>query len=73
MRTSPLFIITGVGFSLSAILLLYLAVLGTGAQSITANRDTRRSDGSNEYKGGKTVVYYKILIIVKGVLDLFYI
>ena len=34
-----------------AILLLNLIVLGTGAQSVTANRDIRRSDNSNKYEG----------------------
>ena len=32
-------------------LLLNLVILGTGTQSVTANRDTRRSDGSNKYEG----------------------
>ena len=35
----------------SDILLLYLVALGTGAQSITADRDTRCSNSSNKYKG----------------------
>ena len=35
----------------SDILLLNPAILGSGAQSVTTDRDTRRSDGSNEYKG----------------------
>ena len=35
----------------SAILLLNLVVLGTGAQSITANRNTRHSNSLNKYKG----------------------
>ena len=49
---TPSFTIIGMGFSpLLAITLLYLAILGTGAQSVTANRDTWRSDGSDEYKG----------------------
>ena len=33
-----------------AITLLYLIIFGTGAQSITADRNTRRSNYSNEYK-----------------------
>ena len=28
-----------------------LVILGTGAQSITTDRDIRRSDGSNKYEG----------------------
>ena len=36
---------------LSVIVLLYLVALGTGAQSVTTDRDARRSDGSNKYKG----------------------
>ena len=48
---APIFIAT-VGFSLLlVIMLLYPVALGTGAQSVTADRDTRRSDGSNERKG----------------------
>ena len=34
-----------------AILLSNPVVLGTGAQSVTANRDIRRSNGSNKYEG----------------------
>ena len=34
----------------SNMLLSYPAVLGTGAQSVTADRDTWRSDDSNKYK-----------------------
>ena len=34
----------------SAMLLLNPVALGTGAQSVTANRDIRRSDGSNKYE-----------------------
>ena len=37
--------------SSSAIILSYLTILGTGTQSVTADRDTRCSDSSNEYKG----------------------
>ena len=43
---SPFFTLFG-----SAILLLNLVILGTGAQSVTVNRDARRSDGSNKYEG----------------------
>ena len=40
-------ITVGSGFSLSAMLLSYPAVLVvSGAQSVTAGRDIRRSDGS---------------------------
>ena len=35
----------------SAILLLDPVVLGTGAQSVTADRDIRRSDNLNKYEG----------------------
>ena len=35
----------------SDILLLNLVVLGSGAQSVTVDRDTRRSNSSNKYKG----------------------
>ena len=73
MGTLLLFIGVGVGFSSSAITLLYLAVLCSGAQNVIVNRNVRRSDYSNKYKGSMTVVYYKILIVVEGVLDLFYI
>ena len=45
--TLLLFIIVGIGFSSSAIMLLYPAVLSSGAQSITADRDTRRSNDPN--------------------------
>ena len=51
MRTPLLFIVAGIGFFSSVILLLYLVILCSGAQSVTADRDTRRSDGSNKYKG----------------------
>ena len=34
-----------------AILLLNLGILGTGAQSVTTNRDIRRSNSSNKYEG----------------------
>ena len=43
---SPSFILPG-----PAILLLNPVVLGTGAQSVTANRDIRRSNSSNKYEG----------------------
>ena len=37
---TPLFIIAGTGFfSFSAIMLLYLVILGTGAQSVMTDRD----------------------------------
>ena len=36
--------------SLSDMLLSNLIVLGSGAQSVTADRDTRRSDSSNKHK-----------------------
>ena len=49
MRTSSSFII-GIGFSLLAIVLSYLVILRNGAQSITADRDTWRSNSSDEYK-----------------------
>ena len=49
--TPLLFFVMGVGFSLLVMMLLYLAVLGTGAQSVTADRDIRRSNSSNGYKG----------------------
>ena len=32
-------------------LLSNLVVLGTGAQSVTADKDTRRSDNLNKYEG----------------------
>ena len=49
--TSLLLIVTGVGFSSLAMLLLYPAILCSGAQSVTADRDVRRSDGSDKYEG----------------------
>ena len=42
---------TWVVSSSSAIALSNLIVQGTGAQSVTADRDTRRSDGTDKYKG----------------------
>ena len=39
--------IAGIGFSSLAMLLLYLAILRRGAQSVTADRSTRRSDDSD--------------------------
>ena len=39
-----------VRFSSLAMVLLYLAVLCSGAQSIIVDRDTRRSNSSNQYK-----------------------
>ena len=51
---APPFIIKFMGyFSSSAIMLLYLIILSTGAQSITVDRDARRSDGPDEYEGIK--------------------
>ena len=48
----PLAIIKVAGYSsFLAITLLYLTVLGTGTQSVTADRNTRRSNCSNKYKG----------------------
>ena len=47
-----LFTITVVGFSsLSTMILLYLAVLRSGAQSVTVYRDIRYSNVSDKYKG----------------------
>ena len=43
-------------------LLSYQVVLGTGAQSVTADRDTRRSDDLDEYKAVRQqgiTEYYK--------------
>ena len=48
---TPSFIIVIMKFSSSAIILSYLAVLRSGAQSVTADRDTRRSNNSGKYKG----------------------
>ena len=59
---APLSIIIIMGFSSSsAIILLYLAVLGTGAQNITVNRDTRRSNYLDKYKGVRqqNIIKYK--------------
>ena len=47
---SPLIMAT-MGFFLSAITLFDLAVLQSGAQSVIINRDARRSDGLDKYKG----------------------
>ena len=47
----PLLFIIGVGPSSSAILLLYPAVLRSGAQIIIINRDSQYSYGSDKYKG----------------------
>ena len=38
-------------FSLLAIVLLYLVILKSGAQSIIADRDTQHSNSLDEYKG----------------------
>ena len=51
METLLLFITMSVGFSFLIIILLYLAVLRSGAQSIIADRDTRHSNSLDEYKG----------------------
>ena len=40
-----------VGPSSSAIILLYPAILRSGAQSVTADRNTYYSDDSDKYKG----------------------
>ena len=40
-----------VGFPPLTILILNLAVLSSGAQNIIINRNTRRSNGSQKYKG----------------------
>ena len=48
---TPPSVVVGTGSSASsAMSLSYRAVRGTGAQSVTADRDTRRSDGLDEYK-----------------------
>ena len=44
-------IIVGLGFFLLAIILLYLAVLQRGAQSVIADRNTCYSNSLDEYKG----------------------
>ena len=41
----------GLGISLLAIALSYPVVPGTGAQSVTVDRDTRHSDYSNKDEG----------------------
>ena len=51
MGTPPSLIITGIGFSSLVIILSYLVILRNDAQSVTADRDTRRSNGSDKYKG----------------------
>ena len=43
---SPFFTLSGPAIPLSNPI-----ILGTGAQSVTADRDTQRSDDSNKYKG----------------------
>ena len=48
---TPPSVVAKTGFSVSlAIMLSYRAVLGTGAQSVTVNRDTQRSDYLDKYK-----------------------
>ena len=49
--TPLLLIIAGVVIPSSAIVLLCPAIFWDGAQSVTADRDARRSDGSDKYKG----------------------
>ena len=53
--------IAGTETPLSAIILLYPVILGSGTQNITANRDTRYSDGPNKYKGVRQqyIIKYK--------------
>ena len=51
MGTPLSLIIAGIGVPLLAIILLYPAILRSGAQSVTVDRDTRRSNNSNKYKG----------------------
>ena len=46
-----LFAAIGVAFFPLVIMLLYLVVLRSGAQSVTADRDTRYSNNSDKYKG----------------------
>ena len=43
-------ILLGIVFS-SVIIILYLTTLRSGAQSITADRNTRRSNGTDKRKG----------------------
>ena len=50
MGTPPSTIL-GLGFSFLFIILLHPAILPSGAQSVIANRNTRYSNGSDEYKG----------------------
>ena len=50
VETLLLSIITGMKFFSLAIILLYLAVLSSGAQSVIADRDTRCSNSLDEYK-----------------------
>ena len=51
MKAPLLLIIAGVGFPLSVILLLYPAILRSGAQSVTVDRDTHYSNVLDKYKG----------------------
>ena len=48
---APSVIMFGAACSLLVMVLLYSAILYSGAQSVTADRDARRSDGLNKYKG----------------------
>ena len=47
---SPIMIYTGF-FASSAMTLSYLATLCSGAQSVTADMDAQRSDGTDKRKG----------------------
>ena len=51
MGTPLLPIIANAGFSSFTILVLYPAVLRSGAQNIITNRDIRRSNSLDKYKG----------------------
>ena len=52
MGTILLLVIMGSDSPPSVMMLSYLVVLGSGAQSVTADRDTRRSkNSSDKYKG----------------------
>ena len=50
MGTPLLLITAAVKILFLAIILIYLAVLRSGAQSIIINRDTRYNNGSDKYK-----------------------
>ena len=51
MGVSLLFLLLVARLPQSDMALSYPVVLGTGAQSVTADRDTRRSDDTNKYEG----------------------